>query len=160
MKTRVRVLFLCTANCFRSPMAEVLLRHRGGDRFESLSAGAHPAGYVHPIALATLEQLGLDTTVLRSKSWDEFAEQQLDLVITLCDAAAQESCPVWLGSPPQVHWPLPDPAGVLGSDEEVLQFSLLVAGRLDGMIQQLVEMDWSGMSPAQRSGFLERVGCP
>lgn len=116
-----RVLFLCTGNSARSVLAEATLRAWAGDRFEVHSAGSHPSGTVNPFALGQLAAEGIATAGLRSKSWDEFAgadAQPLDLVVTVCDAAAAETCPVVFGDFIRTHWGLPDPAGVDGSDDD------------------------------------------
>lgn len=113
------VLFLCTGNSARSILAEALLNHRGRGRFRGFSAGSHPKGAVHPIALGLLAQMQLPTEGLRSKAWDEFAAPgapPLDFVVTVCDSAAGEVCPVWPGRPITAHWGLPDPAAVEGDE--------------------------------------------
>jgi arsenate reductase (thioredoxin) len=115
------VLFLCTGNSARSILAEALIKHWGAGRFRGFSAGSHPKGTVHPLALECLKQMGLPTEGLRSKSWDEFAESnapRLDLIFTVCDNAAGEACPYWPGHPLTAHWGIPDPASVEGSDAE------------------------------------------
>jgi protein-tyrosine-phosphatase len=114
------VLFLCSGNSARSILAESLLNHRGRGRFRAFSAGSHPKGQVHPLAIALLERMGLPTDGLRSKSWDEFAAPgapQLDFIFTVCDNAAGEVCPVWPGRPLTAHWGIADPAAVDGNDE-------------------------------------------
>jgi len=115
------VLFLCTGNSARSILAESIMNHRSKGRFKAFSAGSHPKGAVHPLALALLERMGIATEGLRSKAWDEFAQPGaplLDFVFTVCDNAAGEVCPHWPGQPMTAHWGQPDPAAVEGTDVE------------------------------------------
>ncbi len=115
------VLFLCTGNSARSVMAECILNREGAGRFVAFSAGSLPKGAVHPLALALLERKKYRTAELRSKSWDEFTgpgAPNLDFVFTVCDNAAKESCPVWLGQPTSAHWGVLDPAAVEGTEAE------------------------------------------
>lgn len=116
-----RVLFVCTGNSARSVLAEATLRAWGSPRFEAFSAGSRPTGKVNPFALDTLDAAGMPTHGLRSKSWDEFSGDgatPLDIVITVCDSANDETCPVFLGDFVRAHWGLPDPAGVQGGDAD------------------------------------------
>jgi arsenate reductase len=121
MSRPLNVLFLCNGNSARSIMAEALVAARGRDLLRGYSAGATPTGSVHPIARQVLCAAGHPVDGLRSKSWDAFAEPgapEMDLVVTLCDQAAAEPCPLWPGTPLRAHWGLPDPARVQGDDAQ------------------------------------------
>ena len=113
------VLFLCTGNSARSIMAEVMLNQLGGGRFKAYSAGSHPNGAVNPYAIEMLKGVGLDPGGVRSKAWEEFAQPgapRMDFILTVCDNAAGEVCPVWPGKPMSAHWGVADPAAVEGDE--------------------------------------------
>ena len=115
----VTILVLCTGNSCRSIIGEALINALGEERFRGLSAGSHPTGQVNPGALAVLPRHGITPANPASKSMDDLADEDIDLIITVCDSAAGEACPVWLGDVPKLHWGLPDPAHVQGTDEEI-----------------------------------------
>ena len=119
-----KVLFLCTGNSCRSHMAEAIVNTRLGDQWQAISAGTKPSGYVHPKAIQVLAEIGIDHEG-ESKTADQYRDLDLDLVVTVCDSAAEE-CPVWLGKGHKVHHSFPDPAVATGTDEEILGMFRLV----------------------------------
>lgn len=135
-------------------MAEAILRHLAGDKFDACSAGSHPAGFIHPLAIEAMRQLDVPMANQRSKSWDEFKDTPVDVVITLCDDAAAEACPVWPAEPIVTHWPLPDPTHHPGSEEERSEFAQSVVLRLRTKIEGLVNLNWS----ADRSDLTKHLG--
>jgi arsenate reductase (thioredoxin) len=141
MNHPVNVLFLCTHNSARSVLAECLLNHLGSGRFRAFSAGSQPSGKVNPFALQALAEAGVDTAGVRSKAWDEFAvpgAPQMDLIITVCDGAAGEACPVWPGHPATAHWGYADPSATSGDDAAKLaafrDTLALIRRRLDKLV--------------------------
>ena len=163
---RYNVLFLCTGNSARSIIAEALLNYWGKGRFVAFSAGSHPTGSVHPLALNVLNRNHVPTPAARSKSWDELATidaPRLDFVVTVCDRAAEEVCPVWPGQPMTAHWGVHDPAAVEGTaDEKERAFNktfreldarlkIFISLRLDALdeLSLLRELDAIGRRPEE-----------
>jgi arsenate reductase len=143
MSPTSNVLFICTGNSARSILAESMLNTLGRDRFHAYSAGSQPKGEVHPLALQTLRQLHFDATGFSSKSWSVYATAdapRMDFVITVCDQAAGEACPVWPGQPITAHWGVPDPAAVEGSEEARLRAFMDTAVTLKRRIEFLLAL--------------------
>lgn len=152
----LNVLVLCTGNSARSILGEVLFNTLGEGRAKAYSAGSQPSGTVNPGALAKLEREGLPTNGLESKSWDRFAEQgapEMDVVITVCDNAAGETCPVWFGTPVRAHWGIPDPAA---ADDETAAFDLAFA-QLKRRVEQTLELPLEEFDARARLDALERI---
>ena len=115
----MKILYICTHNRCRSILSEAVTNHLAGDLLEARSAGSQPAGQVHPLSLKYLAEAGIPTAGLKSQSWDEFEEFAPDLVVTVCDSAAGEACPLWFGHSLKVHWGLEDPSKLSGTEEEI-----------------------------------------
>lgn len=158
------VLFLCTANSARSILAEAVLARLGEGRFAAFSAGSHPRGVPNPQALALLSAKGHDVSAFRSKSWEEFAgpdAPKMHAVITVCDNAKGESCPIWpmngeWGRPVQAHWGIPDPAGE-GHDGDLADFETAYR-RLVERVEAMLALDEAGMDQKDWRDALIRIG--
>jgi arsenate reductase len=155
------VLFLCTGNSARSIMAEALLNSLGRGRFHAFSAGSHPRGEVHPMAIDTLKRAGLAVNDLRSKSWDEFATAdapRIDFVFTVCDNAAKEVCPVWPGQPMTAHWGLEDPAAVTGREEDQRRAFNLAFRALEARLRIFTSLRTEALDRLSLQRELDRIG--
>jgi arsenate reductase len=156
----VNVLFLCTGNSARSILAESLLNRLGNGRFRAFSAGSMPTGRVNPHAIELLCGPGYGTDGLRSKSWSEFAAPGapvMDLIITVCDNAAGEVCPIWPGHPTSTHWGVPDPAAVHGSPAEIKAAFSDACGKLERRIRQLVDLPVDQLDSAALKSRLDEI---
>ncbi len=155
------VLFLCTGNSARSIMAESLLNKLGGSDFSAYSAGSVPKGRVHPGALEKLRRAGHSLAGLRSKSWDEFGSSdsaRIDIIITVCDNAAAETCPVWPGHPVTAHWGIPDPDGNYRNAAEEAEAFDVAYGRLETRISQFLELLSKSQDSESISESLAAIG--
>jgi arsenate reductase len=158
---RYNVLFLCTGNSARSILAEAILARRGGSRFLAFSAGSHPKGEIHPLALTVLAEHGHETAGLRSKGWDEFARSGapvLDFVFTVCDAAAGEACPAWPGQPMTAHWGVEDPAAFEGPLEEQRWLFRRTYRELDRRIDLFTSLSLESLDRIALKRRLDEIG--
>jgi protein-tyrosine-phosphatase/DNA-binding transcriptional ArsR family regulator len=155
------VLFLCTGNSARSILAESILNAEGKGRFKAYSAGSYPKGTVHPLALQELSALGYPTTGFSSKSWDVFAVDdapQMDFIFTVCDNAAGEACPVWIGHPMTAHWGVEDPAAVEGSEFEKERAFSQAARFLKNRIMAFLALPHSSIDKLAMETRLHQIG--
>ncbi|EHJ95455.1 arsenate reductase ArsC [Agrobacterium tumefaciens] len=155
------VLFLCTGNSARSILAEAILNKEGGGRFKAYSAGSQPKGEVNPHALKELAALGYPSTGFSSKSWDVFAEPdapQMDFIFTVCDSAAGEACPVWIGHPMTAHWGVEDPAAVTGSEVEIQRAFAQAARFLKNRITAFLSLPLASIDRLALETRLRQIG--
>lgn len=161
MPKHYNVLFLCTGNSARSIMAEAIMNRKGCLNFTAYSAGTHPKGAVNPAALRQIENAGLSTSGLRSKSWSEFEKPgapQMDFVFTVCDNAAKETYPVWPGHPIAAHWGVPDPAAVEGSPEEIAKAFHDAFFVLDHRISLFLSLPLAALNQMAIRREIDRIG--
>ena len=152
------ILVLCTGNSARSMIGEALVNMLGEGRFHGFSAGSAPRGEPHPMTLVLLREKGYDVSTLRSKSWDEYAAPgapRMDVIITVCDNAANESCPYWPGHPVQAHWGLPDPAAVEGDGQRAAFEAAWDALRTRFL--ELASLDIAGLSPSDARAAVQAI---
>jgi arsenate reductase len=142
----MKLLFICTHNRCRSILAEAITNFYGNDIVVAKSAGSQPAGVVHPLSLKYLQEYGVSTQNLCSQSWDDHEDWQPDVVITVCDSAANEACPVWFGDSLKVHWGLADPSGLEGDDNEIARAFMATIEVLRKRIEALITFDLSDQS--------------
>jgi len=155
----LNILVLCTGNSARSILGEALVGHLSQGRARGFSAGSQPAGQVNPVALETLARHGVPMPNPRSKSWAEFAAPDapaIDIVITVCDSAGRETCPVWPGAPVQAHWGIPDPAHVEPLDTRRAAFETTYQ-TLQRRFAKLFAAPLETLSPAERKALLQRI---
>ena len=155
------VLFLCTANSARSILAECILNHLGTGRFRAFSAGSHPTGKVNPFALETLAAARIPADGVRSKSWDELGAPnapRMDFIVTVCDDAAGELCPIWPGQPLTAHWGVPDPAKVRGGEAEIRRAFLTAYKLLRRRIELFTSLQMEKLDQLALQAGIDRIG--
>lgn len=155
------ILVLCTGNSARSIMAEALINVLGQGRFKAYSAGSQPMGRVNPYAIEQAQTIAYDTSSVRSKSWDEFSQPDsvvMDIVMTVCDSAAGESCPLWRGSPIKVHWGFADPSHVNGSDDNKRAAFAKTFGQIRSKVEALMQLPIESLSTEQLTTQLQAIG--
>jgi protein-tyrosine-phosphatase len=161
MKKTYHALFLCTGNSARSIMAEAILNRLALGRVRAYSAGSHPKNHPHPMALATPSERGYDTSNLRSKSWQEFAQPSapsLDFVFTVCAKAAGETCPLWAGPALTAHWGVEDPVAFEGTEDEQRSFFRRTCGELEKKIDRFTKLDLDSLDRSDLRSRLSEIG--
>lgn len=153
----MNILFICTHNRCRSIICEAITNHLSNGRIKAFSAGSQPAGKVHPLSLKHLQQYGIATDLLKSESWDAYDKIRIDIAITVCDSAAGESCPLWMGKTIKVHWGLSDPSKVEGSEEEISEAFKALIKLVELRIHKLMQIDFDQMNNNELQAQLKKI---
>ena len=143
----MNILFICTHNRCRSIICEAITNALSKGRIKAYSAGSHPAEEVHPLSLKYLEKRGYPTDGLISESWGAYSGKHIDIAITVCDSAANESCPLWMGNTPKAHWGLSDPSKIEGTEAEIEAAFVELIEKVELRIQMLLKLDLESLSP-------------
>lgn len=145
----MKFLFICTHNRCRSILSEAITNHLAKGKITAFSAGSHPVGEVHPLSIKYLQARDIAIEGLKSQSWNDFESIEPDVVITVCDNAANESCPVWFGDCVKVHWGLPDPSKFKGNEDEIKNAFYSVIDTIEERIQKVLLLDFSSLSDSE-----------
>tara|TARA_Y100001968_G_scaffold47631_1_gene37912 strand:- start:2217 stop:2687 length:471 start_codon:yes stop_codon:yes gene_type:complete len=154
----MKILYICTHNRCRSILSEAITNHVAGDRIIAKSAGSQPSGAVHPLSLHYLKEVNISIDGLQSQSWDEFEDFKPDVVVTVCDSAAGEACPVWFGNSVKVHWGLADPSKIEGSEEEQAQGFRACIAEITERVNKLIPIAEKKLTPAEFKSELAKLG--
>lgn len=154
----MKILYICTHNRCRSILSEAITNHYANGKLEAKSAGSQPVGEVHPLSIKYLQEAGISTDGLTSQSWDEFEDFSPDLVITVCDSAAGETCPVWFGKSLKMHWGLVDPSKLQGTDEELAQAFRDTIEQIKQRVEQLAALHVDAKDKQALKLALENLG--
>ncbi len=153
----MKILFICTHNRCRSILGEAITNHYGNGRITAVSAGSSPVGEVHPLTIKYLTEHGISTDSLQSQSWDDIEQDDLDVVITVCDNAANEQCPIWFGNTLKVHWGFSDPSKVQGSEEDIAQAFHHLINIIKQRVAQLIDLSEQTLSHDELHHALVRL---
>ncbi|MFC4700234.1 arsenate reductase ArsC [Glaciecola siphonariae] len=154
----MKILYICTHNRCRSILSEAITNHVAGDRIVAKSAGSQPSGAVHPLSIQFLKEADISVVGLQSQSWDEFEDFKPDVVVTVCDAAAQETCPVWFGDSIKVHWGLADPSKIEGSEEEKAQGFRACIAQIIERVNTLIPIAEKDLTASALKSELAKLG--
>ncbi len=153
----MKFLFICTHNRCRSILSEAITNHLAQGKITAFSAGSQPVGEVHPLSIKYLQSRNISTVGLKSQSWHEFEHTKLDVVITVCDSAANEQCPVWFGNCVKVHWGLPDPSKLDGTEEEIKNAFYSVMDTIEARIQKVLALDLTQLNESELQSALVAI---
>jgi len=154
----MKILFICTHNRCRSILSEAIVNHASNGRITAASAGSQPVGEVHPLSVKYLAQAGISTKGLKSQSWDELESFNADVVVTVCDSAAQEACPVWFGKAVKLHWGLKDPSKVQGSEQDIKAEFLVCMEKIEQRVNAMLALDLDNLKGAALKAALINLG--
>ena len=153
----MKILYICTHNRCRSILSEAITNHLSNGKLRAFSAGSQPAGEVHPLSIKYLAEKGIPTENLKSQSWSEFEVEQPDIVVTVCDSAAAESCPVWFGDTVKIHWGLADPSKLQGSESELRDAFYDTMDTIEQRVKKLLALNLDAFSKAKRKSLLTQL---
>ena len=155
---KMKILFICTHNRCRSILSEAIANHQNDDRLQAASAGSQPVGEVHPLSVKYLAEAGISTEGLQSQSWDDLESFEPDVVVTVCDSAAGEACPVWFGKSIKLHWGLEDPSKVQGTEAEIKAEFLKCMALIEERMQAILALDLDNLKGEALKAELLKLG--
>ncbi|MGK0443578.1 MAG: arsenate reductase [Bermanella sp.] len=156
--TQMKILFICTHNRCRSILSEAITNDAADPRLQAASAGSQPVGEVHPLSIKYLQEQGISTEGLASQSWDDLESFEPDVVVTVCDSAANEACPVWFGNSIKLHWGLEDPSKVQGSDDQIKAAFLVCMNEIKYRVAKILQLDLDNLSGDALKAELVKLG--
>lgn len=151
----MKILYICTHNRCRSILSEAITNHFAEGKIQAFSAGSQPEGEVHPLSLKYLAEKGISTQGLQSQSWNEFEAEQPDIIVTVCDSAAAECCPQWFDDTIKLHWGLPDPSKLQGSEKEFRDAFYAAIETIEQRVKKLLSLNFDRLSKAERRSAID-----